>query len=74
MRGHGNTIVAPDIREAVARAIYTERNAQLLLQTLALNRPIEYLDPSEVQTQGLQPRRPFPATASIAFGRCGSTR
>jgi ribulose-5-phosphate 4-epimerase/fuculose-1-phosphate aldolase len=50
MRGHGNTIVAPGIREAVSRAIYTERNAQLLLQTLALNRPIEYLDPNEVRT------------------------
>jgi HCOMODA/2-hydroxy-3-carboxy-muconic semialdehyde decarboxylase len=50
MRGHGNTIVAPGIREAVSRAIYTERNAQLLLQTLALNRPIEYLDPDEVRT------------------------
>jgi len=49
MRGHGNTVVAPDIREAVTRAIYTERNALLLLQTLALNRPIEYLDPTEVQ-------------------------
>jgi HCOMODA/2-hydroxy-3-carboxy-muconic semialdehyde decarboxylase len=51
MRGHGNTVVAPDIRDAVARAIYTERNAKLLLQTLALNRPIEYLDPAEVETK-----------------------
>jgi HCOMODA/2-hydroxy-3-carboxy-muconic semialdehyde decarboxylase len=51
MRGHGNTVVAPEIREAVTRAIYTERNAQLLLQTLALNRPIEYLDPTEVQNK-----------------------
>lgn len=51
MRGHGNTVVAPDVREAVTRAIYTERNAKLLLQTLALNRPIEYLDPAEVETK-----------------------
>ena len=51
MRGHGNTIVAPSIREAVSRAIYTERNAQLLLQTLALNRPIEYLDAAEVENK-----------------------
>jgi ribulose-5-phosphate 4-epimerase/fuculose-1-phosphate aldolase len=50
MRGHGNTIVAPDIREAVKRAIYTELNAKLLLQTLSLGRPIEYMDPSEAVT------------------------
>ena len=49
MRGHGNTVVAKHVREVVSRAIYTERNAQLLLQTLALNRPIEYLDPNEVR-------------------------
>ncbi len=34
MRGHGNTVVGPDIRETVSRAIYTELNARLLLQTL----------------------------------------
>jgi HCOMODA/2-hydroxy-3-carboxy-muconic semialdehyde decarboxylase len=28
MRGHGNTVVGPDIRETVARAIYTEVNAR----------------------------------------------
>jgi len=60
MRGHGNTVVAPDLREAVARAIYTERNAHLLLQTLALNRPIEYLDPAEVQSKNTN-RRNLPS-------------
>lgn len=47
MRGHGNTVVGPDIRETIARAIYTEVNAQLLLQTLALNAPISYLESEE---------------------------
>ena len=64
MRGHGNTIVAPGIREAVSRAIYTERNAQLLLQTLALNRPIEYLDPAEVRNMASQ----RPQTAGPSHG------
>jgi HCOMODA/2-hydroxy-3-carboxy-muconic semialdehyde decarboxylase len=50
MRGHGNTVVGPDIRETVSRAIYTEVNARLLLQTLSLGRPIEYLDANEAQT------------------------
>jgi len=47
MRGHGDTVVGPYIRETVSRAIYTEVNARLLLQTLSLGAPIEYLDPAE---------------------------
>jgi hypothetical protein len=34
MRGHGLTIVAPDIEGAVLRAIYTQKNA--IIQTKAL--------------------------------------
>jgi HCOMODA/2-hydroxy-3-carboxy-muconic semialdehyde decarboxylase len=49
MRGHGDTVVGPDIRETVSRAIYTEVNARLLLQTLSLGAPVEYLDPAEMQ-------------------------
>jgi len=52
MRGHGNTVVGPDIRETVSRAIYTELNAQLLLQALSLGRPIEYFDPEEAKAMG----------------------
>jgi HCOMODA/2-hydroxy-3-carboxy-muconic semialdehyde decarboxylase len=48
MRGHGDTVAGPDIRECVARAIYTEVNARLLMQTLALGRPIDYVDESEM--------------------------
>jgi ribulose-5-phosphate 4-epimerase/fuculose-1-phosphate aldolase len=49
MRGHGDTVVGPDLRETVARAIYTEVNARLLLQTLSLGRPIAYLKSDEAQ-------------------------
>ena len=49
MRGHGNTVVGPDLRETVSRAIYTEVNARLLLQTLSLGRPVDYLDSDEAQ-------------------------
>ena len=49
MRGHGNTVVGPDLRETVARAIYTEVNARLLLQTLLLGRPISYLEAEEAE-------------------------
>ena len=47
MRGHGNTVVGPELRETIARAIYTEVNARLLLQTLALGRTIDYLNAEE---------------------------
>lgn len=36
MRGHGCTLVAPNLRLAVYRSIYTELNAKLLQQALAL--------------------------------------
>jgi ribulose-5-phosphate 4-epimerase/fuculose-1-phosphate aldolase len=47
MRGHGDAVVAGDIREAVSRAIYTEVDARLELQALALGKKIEYLSPEE---------------------------
>jgi ribulose-5-phosphate 4-epimerase/fuculose-1-phosphate aldolase len=47
MRGHGDTVVGPHLREAVARAIYTEVNARLLLQTLSFGRPVAYLKSGE---------------------------
>lgn len=36
MRGHGCTVAAPSVRVAVYRAVYTELNAKLLQQALAL--------------------------------------
>jgi ribulose-5-phosphate 4-epimerase/fuculose-1-phosphate aldolase len=47
LRGHGNVVVAPSVRIAVYRAIYTEANAKLLLQAKMLGGPITYLAPEE---------------------------
>ncbi len=47
LRGHGNVVVGPTLRIAVYRAIYTEANAQLLLQAKMLGGPITYLAPEE---------------------------
>lgn len=47
MRGHGNVIVAKTIEMAVFRAIYTEVNARLQLQTASLGGPINFLEPEE---------------------------
>jgi HCOMODA/2-hydroxy-3-carboxy-muconic semialdehyde decarboxylase len=47
MRGHGNVVVGPNIRRMVSRAIYTEVNARLQLQALALGSQIIYLDDTE---------------------------
>ena len=49
MRGHGNIVVAPDIRRAVHRALYTEVNAQQLATALSFKRPITFIAPDEVQ-------------------------
>ena len=48
MRGHGCTVVAGSLRVVVYRAVYTEVNAKLLLQSLPLGEP-EYLTPGEAQ-------------------------
>jgi len=47
LRGHGNVVVAPNVRMVVYRAIYTEANAKLLLQAKMLGGPITYLAPEE---------------------------
>ena len=49
MRGHGNVVVAPDIRRCVHRALYTEVNAQQLAIALSFRRPITFISPDEVQ-------------------------
>lgn len=48
MRGHGCTIVGDSIEQVVYRAIYTEMNAKLQLQALALGEP-EFLNDEEVE-------------------------
>jgi ribulose-5-phosphate 4-epimerase/fuculose-1-phosphate aldolase len=49
MRGHGNVVVGPNIRRMVSRSIYTEVNARLQLQALALGGPVIYLDETEAR-------------------------
>jgi HCOMODA/2-hydroxy-3-carboxy-muconic semialdehyde decarboxylase len=46
MRGHGSTVVGASIEQAVFRAIYTEMNAKLQAQALALGDPV-YLNEEE---------------------------
>jgi ribulose-5-phosphate 4-epimerase/fuculose-1-phosphate aldolase len=47
MRGHGDVIVGPSVQIAVYRAIYTEINARLQAQAIALGGPITYLNKEE---------------------------
>ena len=47
MRGHGNVIVAPDVRLAVFRSIYTEMNARLQLQVKLLGGKAMFLSDDE---------------------------
>jgi HCOMODA/2-hydroxy-3-carboxy-muconic semialdehyde decarboxylase len=48
MRGHGNVVVAPDVKRAVHRAIYTEVNARQLVTALSFDRPITFIAPDEM--------------------------
>ena len=47
MRGHGNVCVGPNIMTAVYRAVYTEVNARLQAQSIALGGPIKFLEAEE---------------------------
>jgi len=47
MRGHGDVVVGPSVQVAVYRAIYTETNARLQAQAIALGGPVTYLEPEE---------------------------
>jgi ribulose-5-phosphate 4-epimerase/fuculose-1-phosphate aldolase len=49
MRGHGNLVVAPDLKRAVHRALYTEANARQLATALSFRRPITFIAPDESQ-------------------------
>jgi HCOMODA/2-hydroxy-3-carboxy-muconic semialdehyde decarboxylase len=49
MRGHGNVVVAPDIKIAVYRAIYCELNARLQLQALQLDSKPRFLAAGEAE-------------------------
>jgi HCOMODA/2-hydroxy-3-carboxy-muconic semialdehyde decarboxylase len=47
MRGHGNICVGPDVMTAVYRAVYTEVNAKLQAQAIALGGQIRFLSDGE---------------------------
>lgn len=49
MRGHGYVAVAPTVPRAVFRAIYTQLNALLQQQAIALGGAVRYLDPEEAE-------------------------
>jgi HCOMODA/2-hydroxy-3-carboxy-muconic semialdehyde decarboxylase len=47
MRGHGDVAVAPSVKMAVFRAYYTDVNARLQSQAIALGGEVNYLTPGE---------------------------
>jgi ribulose-5-phosphate 4-epimerase/fuculose-1-phosphate aldolase len=47
MRGHGDVTVGPTVRMAVFRAYYTDVNARLQAQAIALGGDVNYLTPAE---------------------------
>jgi ribulose-5-phosphate 4-epimerase/fuculose-1-phosphate aldolase len=47
MRGHGDVTVGPSVKVAVFRAYYTDINARLQSQAIALGGDINYLTPGE---------------------------
>jgi HCOMODA/2-hydroxy-3-carboxy-muconic semialdehyde decarboxylase len=47
MRGHGDAVAGPDLKTTVFRAIYTEVNARLQMQAVALGGPINFLNKYE---------------------------
>jgi ribulose-5-phosphate 4-epimerase/fuculose-1-phosphate aldolase len=49
MRGHGNLVVAPDIKRAVHQALYTEINAQQLTTAPSFKRPVKFIARDEAQ-------------------------
>jgi HCOMODA/2-hydroxy-3-carboxy-muconic semialdehyde decarboxylase len=47
MRGHGDVTVGPTVKLAVFRAYYTDVNARLQAQAIALGGDVNYLTPVE---------------------------
>ena len=50
MRGHGNTVVAPGLPNAVFRAYYTEINARQQLAAITIGGPINFMTAEEAHT------------------------
>jgi HCOMODA/2-hydroxy-3-carboxy-muconic semialdehyde decarboxylase len=49
MRGHGDVAVGPSVKMAVFRAYYTDVNAKLQSQAIALGGEVNYLTPGEAE-------------------------
>ena len=49
MRGHGAVVVGASLPLVVFRAVYTEMNARLQGQAMALGGPVTYLDDEEAR-------------------------
>ena len=49
MRGHGVVVVGVALPQVVFRSVYTEVNAKLQAQAMALGGQITYLDPDEAR-------------------------
>jgi ribulose-5-phosphate 4-epimerase/fuculose-1-phosphate aldolase len=49
LRGHGAVVVGPTLPSAVFRSVYTEVNARLQAQAMALGGPVTYLDDEEAR-------------------------
>jgi HCOMODA/2-hydroxy-3-carboxy-muconic semialdehyde decarboxylase len=49
MRGHGAVVVAGSLPQVVFRSVYTEMNARLQAQAMALGGPVTYLSPGEAK-------------------------
>jgi len=49
MRGHGAVVVGASVPFAVFRSVYTEMNAKLQAQAMALGGPVTYLDADEAK-------------------------
>jgi ribulose-5-phosphate 4-epimerase/fuculose-1-phosphate aldolase len=72
MRGHGNVVVGSSVPIVIYRAVYTEVNARLQMQAIALGGPIKYLAPEEGEkTEAVimtQVRRPWELWKKKAVG------
>jgi HCOMODA/2-hydroxy-3-carboxy-muconic semialdehyde decarboxylase len=58
MRGHGNVVVGPNVRVAVARAVFTDENARMQAVALALGGPVNYISPEEGAKRDREPSDP----------------
>jgi len=73
MRGHGTVVVGASLPLVVFRAVYTEMNARLQAQALALGGPVTYLDDEEARraeaSVGGTVSRPWELWRRKALGR-----